>query len=105
MYQSLKKWIYNNYYGDELDNIIVDKLDLSDKILIKKFILIDTIFYTGKKEQVYTNLIKNKLDFMDIIFTNKLIKTNKLYLKYEIIINNIYNSRYYYQLDGIKIIL
>lgn len=100
MYQSLKKWIYNNYSGEEIDNVILDKLELSDKIPIKKFLLIDTNIHTEDKQ---TNIEKKKLIFMNIIFTNKLTKSNKLYSKYEDIINNIQDSRYYYQLDGIKV--
>jgi alpha-N-acetylglucosamine transferase len=105
MYQSLKKWIYNNYDGDELDNVIVDKLELSDKRPIKKFILFDTNVYTKNHEQTFSNLEKKKLEFMDIIIINKITKKNKLSPKYEDIINNIHDSRYYYQLDGIKFYL
>lgn len=105
MYQSLKKWIYNNYDGDELDNIIVDKLELSDKYPIKTFLLFDTNIYTETNEQSFSNLEKKKLAFMNIIITSKITKKNKLYHKYEDIINNIHNSLYYYQLDGIKFYL
>jgi alpha-N-acetylglucosamine transferase len=105
MYQSLKKWIYNNYDGEELDNIIVDKLVLSDKYPIKNFVLFDTNVYTKINEKTKSNLEKKKLAFMSIIFTNNIINKNKANNKYKDINNNIHNLRYYYQLDGIKISL
>jgi hypothetical protein len=105
MYQSLKKWIYNNYDGEEIDNIILDKLVLSDKYPINNFVLFDTNLYTKINEKTKLNLEKKKLSFMSIIFTNNIIKNNKANNKFADINNNIHNLRFYYQLDGIKISL
>lgn len=105
MYQSLKKWIYNNYDGEDLDNIIIDKLVLSDKYPIKNFVLFDTNVYTKINEKTKLNLEKKKLAFMSIIFTNNIIKKNKANNKFADINDNIHNLRFYYQLDGIKISL
>ena len=103
MYQSLKKWIYNNYNGDQIDNVIVDKLELSDQKLIKKFLLIDTNINPEENEEA--NIERKKLVFMDIVFTDKLKTGSRLFSKYEDVIINIHNPRYYYQLDGLKIII
>jgi hypothetical protein len=103
MYQSLKKWIYNNYNGDQIDNLIVDKLELSDQKLIKKFLLIDTNIHSEENEEA--NIERKKLVFMDIVFTDKLKAGSRLFSKYEDVIINIHNPRYYYQLDGLKIII
>lgn len=103
IYQSLKKWIYNNYDGNEMDNvIIVSDFNLNANILIKKIKLLDTNIYTELDNNILINYGKNKLFFLDIIFINKISEKSKLYKKYENVIENIHDSRYYYQIDGIK---
>jgi hypothetical protein len=103
MFQSLKKWIYNNYDGNEMDNIIVvSNLKLSDEQLMTDFIILDTNIYSVSDDILYLKYVKRKLHFMDVIFTNKISQKDKKYIKYEEIINNIHNLRYFYQLDGIK---
>ena len=100
MFQSLKKWIYNNYDGDDIDNVIVaNALELSDKKQIKEFILIDTNTYSNLNKQKYINIDSKKLTFMNIFFTTIM---TKIQMEYQNIIENIHDSRHYYQLDGIK---
>ena len=100
MFQSLKKWIYNNYDGDDIDNVIVaNALELSDKKQIKEFILIDTNTYSNLNKQKYLNIDSKKLTFMNIFFTTIM---TKIQMEYQNIIENIHDSRHYYQLDGIK---
>ena len=103
MFQSLKKWIYNNYDGDDMDNIIVvSALELSDKKQMKEFVLIDTNIYSDLNENKYLNINKKKLAFMHIFF----VKTNiKIPKKYQNVTDNIHDMRHYYQLDGIKFLL
>lgn len=106
MYQSLKKWIYNNYDGNEMDNIIiVSNLKLSDEKLMNNFIILDTNIYDENDDALYSKYEKRKLHFIDVIFINKILLTNKNYIKYENIIINIHDLRFYYQLDGIKFAL
>lgn len=103
MYQSLKKWIYNNYDGNEMDNIIVvSNFKLSDEKLMNNFIILDTNTYDDNDDVLYSKYEKRKIDFIDVIFINKISQKDKKYIKYEIIINNLHDMRYYYQLDGIK---
>jgi hypothetical protein len=103
MFQSLKKWIYNNYDGDDMDNVIVmNELELSDKKIINKFILLDTNIYLNLNEHKYVSLDKKKLAFMNCFFTTN---AKKIPTQYIDIVDNIHDSRYYYQLDGIKFFL
>jgi hypothetical protein len=106
MYQSLKKWIYNNYDGNEMDNIIVvTNLKFSDEQLMKNFLILDTNIYSDSDNILYSHYEKRKLSFINIIFINKILKNDKKYIKYENIINHIHDLRYYYQIDGIKFML
>ena len=106
MYQSLKKWIYNNYDGNEMDNIIIaTDLKISDNKLIKNFVLIDTNYYNDLDDALFKNYEKKKLAFMNIIFTSKILKNSKIYTKYKNVIDNIHDLRHYYQVDGIKFVL
>jgi hypothetical protein len=101
IYQSLKKWIYNNYDGDEIENIIIyDDFELSDKKEIKKFVIVDTNIYTDITRQ--TKLETKKIVFINIIFTSTMTKMTN---EYKTLLDNINDPRYYYQLDGIKIML
>lgn len=106
MYQSLKKWIYNNYNGNEMDNIIViTNLKISDKDLMKNFLILDANIYNDMGNKLYTHYEKTKLAFINIIFIDNISKNDKTYIKYEQMINQIHDLRYYYQLDGIKFLL
>jgi alpha-N-acetylglucosamine transferase len=103
MFQSLKKWIYNNYDGNNMDNIIIStELNLSDKKQMKQFVLIDTNVYSDFDEHKYMNIGKKKLVFMEVIFVYQNTKISK---EYQYIVEIIHDSRHYYQLDGIKFFL
>ena len=103
MFQSLKKWIYNNYDGDDMDNVIVaSELELSDKRQMKKIILVDTNTYSDLNEHKYLSIDKKKLAFTNIFFTTK---SSKIPTEYKNCIENIHDLRFYYQLDGIKFCL
>lgn len=103
IFQSLKKWIYNNYDGNEMDNLIViNNFDINSKKIINKVTLIDINIYKEDDDYVLNNFNKNKLYFLNTIFMSKISKKSKLYNKYSYLIDNIHDSRYYYQLDGIK---
>ncbi len=103
MFQSLKKWIYNNYDGNDIDNIIViSKLELSDKRQMEEIILLDTNQYETLNENKYLEIDKKKLAFMNVFFTTKM---KKISAQYKNIIDNIHDLRHYYQLDGIKFLL
>lgn len=106
IFQSLKKWIYNNYDGNEIENIIVvSNFDFNNKKLITNVTLVDMNVYIEDDDYVLKNFNRNKLYFLNIVFISKLSKKSKLYLKYEFLIENINDSRYYYQIDGIKFII
>jgi hypothetical protein len=98
LFQSLKKWIYNNYDGNEIDNIIVsNSFELSDKKITQNFILIDTNYFSKEK---YEELYTKKLIFIDLLFTYMDITKEQ-----EFIVDNIHDPKHYYQLDGIKFFL
>jgi hypothetical protein len=104
IFQSIKKWIYNNYNGNLMDNIIiVNDFKLTNKLINKKYLLIDTNDYLKDQEDIYINFNKKKIEFIDIIFVNS--NNIKSLNKYREIIDNIHDSRFYYQLDGIKFAL
>lgn len=108
--QSLKIWIYNNYIGNQIDNVLiifknntklkVEKYDnyLLETININNIIIIDKNNYTNAEER-YIELNKLKLFFMTIIiyYYDNFIKK---YNEYDIDIMN--NDNFYY-LDGLKI--
>jgi hypothetical protein len=91
-FQTLKKWIYNNYTGDELNNILVIK--------IKPIMIIDN----NKYDITSMNLLSKKiLEKMKIIYSKSNLYEN-IKAKYKNIIANINNPKYYCELEGIKFI-
>jgi hypothetical protein len=87
-----------------MDNIIiVNDFKLTNKLINKKYLLIDTNDYLKDQEDIYINFNKKKIEFIDIIFVNS--NNIKSLNKYREIIDNIHDSRFYYQLDGIKFAL
>jgi hypothetical protein len=88
-FQTIKKWLYNNYSGNELSNLIVIKYKPLTILDCNKHNL-DTI----------TNLTNKKIKIINLIFHN-----NTTYNKYNNIIKNINNPKYYWELEGIKIII
>ena len=97
IFQSLIKWIYNKYSGDELDNLLVVEV-IKENNNIKKIILIDN---NKKKSIEQKKLLDSSLFFMEIIFINSKIFVNKIE-KYKRDIINIINDKYFYKIDGIK---
>lgn len=88
-FQTIKKWIYNNYDGNELKEIIIYKLD-------NKLILIDNIIKNKERMKIIKD---DKIKLLDLYF-NKLDKNNR----YEKIIENINNPEFYWELEGIKFV-
>jgi hypothetical protein len=89
-FQTLKKWFYNNYTGDQLSNIIIIK---SKPI---------TIIDNNKYDIITMNLLSKKLlEKMKIIYSNSRLYKD-IIIKYKEIIDNINNPEYYWELEGIK---
>jgi hypothetical protein len=89
-FQTLKKWIYNNYTGDQLSNIIIIK---SNPIVILD---------NNKYDAISMKSLSNKvLEKMKIIYSKSSVYKN-IIGKYENIIQNINNQKYYWELEGIK---
>ncbi len=97
IYQSLNKWIYNKYSGDEIDNLLVVEI-IQENNVINKIILLDKNI---KKSIEQKKLLDNRLFFIELIFVNSKIFKNKKE-KYHEIILNFDNVKYYYKIDGIK---
>jgi hypothetical protein len=86
IYQSLYKWIYNNYSLDEFDNILIIDV-IKEKDYIKKIIIVDNNI--NNKLSLYIE--KKKLFFMELLFNN-------IEQYYEIM----YNSTKHFMINGIK---
>ena len=80
-YQSLLKWIYNNYTGDKIEKLLVlEHVNIEDNNT--KYILIDNNKYDN---EISIKIILNKkLFFIDFINSNSVLFKNKykLYKKY-----------------------
>jgi hypothetical protein len=101
IYQTLKKWIYNNYDGIKMDSVIIlEPVFLYKNKLIKKITILDTNIYSNNEDIIYKNYNKNKPFFLKTIFS-----IDKEYKNYKNIIDNINNPLTFYILDGIKFIL
>ena len=86
IYQSLYKWIYNNYSLDELDNILITDV-IKEKQDIKKITIVDN---NNKNNKLNLELQEKKLFFMELF--------NNIEQYYEIM----YNSKKYFMINGIK---
>jgi hypothetical protein len=94
-FQTIKKWIYNMYDGDAMNNIILVTNPHDHNIII----LDDNEynFFDIKK-------INNKLiDFIEVIFSKSVVYKNKL-KDYKQYLDSLHNSQMYWMLEGIKII-
>ena len=87
IYQSLYKWIYNNYSLDEFDNILIIDV-IKEKDNIKKIIIVDN---NNKNNKLNLELQEKKLFFMELLFNN-------IEQYYEIM----YNTKKYFMINGIK---
>lgn len=93
--QTLKKYIYSIYSGDQINNlgVIIEKKN--------KFLLIDNNKHSINKIKTIN---ANKVFFITIIFTQSSQYKNIL-SNSNIDVDKIYNPQYYWELDGIKILL
>jgi len=89
-FQTIKKWLYNNYSGDQLNNIIVIKY--------KKFTILDNNDYNLNDIK---RIKDRKIDLIDVVFSKE-DNTKKL-TNYKKIISHMYNPKKYWELEGIKI--
>jgi len=87
IYQSLYKWIYNNYLLDELDNILIIDV-IKEKEDIKKIVIVDN---NNKNNKLNIELQEKKLFFIELLFNN-------IEQYFEIM----YNSKKYFMINGIK---
>jgi len=87
IYQSLYKWIYNNYSLDELDNILIMDV-IKEKEDIKKIIIVDN---NNKNNKLNLELQEKKLFFIELLFNN-------IEQYFEIM----YNTKKYFMINGIK---
>jgi hypothetical protein len=87
IYQSLYKWIYNNYSLDEFDNILIIDV-IKEKENIKKIIIVDN---NNKNNKLILELEEKKLFFMELLFHN----IDKYY-------ETIYNDKKHFMINGIK---
>jgi hypothetical protein len=88
-FQSLKKWLFNLYTYNQIDNviIIVNNHEYYDIVDNNKY----TIF--EKK-----TLINNKIEFINVFFNN-----NKYLDIIKHVFNNFNNPLFYYMIDGLKL--
>lgn len=102
-FQTLKKWIYNTYSGNEIENIVIvigktsnfENFDYNSKF---KLILIDNVTRNIEK---MNKIVENKIFFVKIIFL-KLSELKNIVKNKTQIINLITNPKYYWELDNIK---
>jgi hypothetical protein len=87
IYQSLYKWIYNNYSLDELDNILITDV-IKEKEDIKKIVIVDN---NNKNNKINLELQEKKLFFMELLFNN-----------IEQYFESMYNTKKYFMINGIK---
>lgn len=94
--QTLKKWLYNTYSGNQLDNIII--ITCKSNIFSLNIIIIDNNNYNPVEIKKYLN---EKIEFVEVIFAKS--SSYKYKLKpYQKILNNIYNPNYYWEFEGLK---
>jgi hypothetical protein len=90
-FQTIKKWIYNNYNGNEINNLIIIKY--------KPLTILDT---NEHKKNIIKNLLYKKIDLIDLIFYYN--KNNKDNTELKEIVYNINNPKFYWEFEGIKIL-
>lgn len=95
-FQSLKKWIYNNYSYNELQHLFI----ITDLFICKdyEYIIVDSNNYSS--DITIKKKVDLKLFFFDIIFTKSSLYKNKCVN----ILNYDKNTNYTYTIDGINII-
>jgi hypothetical protein len=107
-FQTLKKWIYSTYSGNDIENVIIgelesDNLDFkieteSKNFFFNKLILIDNITTNiGRVKKIKDN----KIFFIEIIFL-KISQYKNILSNYKKIFELVSNSEYQWELEGIK---
>jgi len=94
IYQSLYKWIYNNYSIDEFDNILIINI-IKENEDIKKIIIVDNNKFNNElleKKLFFIELLNNIEQYFKIMYnSNKYFMINGI--KYSTVIyNNIFNN-------------
>ncbi len=89
-FQSVKKWIFNNYSGDQLSNLII--------IGYKPLTLLDNNSHSKSDIKKLSNRV---IKIIKIIFTSK---KEDLKSTYKNEIKSMYNPKKYWELEGIKIL-
>ena len=93
-FQTLKKWIYDNYSLDSLNNIILIPISSTE------YVMIDNNHYTISDIKKISN---TKVFFLKVIFVNS-SQYKKILKMYPNHLKQIYNTKYHYELEGIKIV-
>lgn len=88
-FQTIKKWIYNNYSAEQINNLIVIKY--------KPFTILDNNKYDT---QGIKKIKERKIKILKIIISNKDALNKDKYKNYVI---GMYNPKKYWELEGIKI--
>ena len=90
-YQSIKKWLYNIYSGNELSNVII--------IQYKPLTILDSNKYTKKQAE---KILNKKIDLFELVVKPSK-KFNENSAIYGDIIKNINNPTTYWEYEGIKV--
>lgn len=93
-FQTLKKWIYNNYSGIQIENIIIGQTNTNNKL-----ILIDNVNSNIEKIKKINN---NKIFFIHVLFI-KSSQYKNILPNITNILETIKNPLYYWELEGIKL--
>ncbi len=88
-FQTIKKWVYNNYSGEQINNLIVIKY--------KPFTILDNNKYST---QSVKKIKERKIKIIKIIIIDKDSSNNQ---KYKKTVVDMYNPKKYWELEGIKI--
>ena len=90
-FQSIKKWLYNNYSGNQLDNIIIIKS--------KPLTILDLNLYT-KTEGI--KMLKKKIELFKLINSSSKDYTKKYF---DLIKEKLSSSKNYWEYEGIKVLI
>jgi hypothetical protein len=74
-FQSLKKWIYNNYSYTELQLLLITQAHTSSPCQDYEYVIVDNNNYSN--DIIIKNKVDLKLFFFDIIFTKSSLYKNK----------------------------
>ena len=90
LFQTIKKFIYNNWNGEQIENIII--------FYKKNLIMLDNNIHENDNKK---KIIDNKIIYLDIIFIKS--EEYNIFIKmHDFDINYLYEPKYYWELEGIK---